>query len=163
MVSVFVLMISAKPEPDPEELEEFDDPEPPRLPAVVPVPDEPFEEEDELDDDDEFPEPPPDTASPGVRLETDAIVPLTGAYSFVLVTAVSALCTPAWAEYTAAWAEAMLPGDGVVVVVVGVVAGRVVAGTVTVTVRVGVLGFESVLGFVPGWNEAYSTVASGAK
>jgi hypothetical protein len=51
----------------------------------------------------------------------------------------------------------------VVVVVVGVVAGRVVAGTVTVTVRVGVLVFEPVLGFVPGWNAAYSTVAAGAE
>jgi hypothetical protein len=160
MVNVSVLMISANPEPleDPEPLEEF---EPPRLPAVVPVPPEALELLEE--DDDEFPDPPLDTASLGVRLDSDAIVPLTGAYSLVLVTAVSALCTPAWAEYTAAWAEAMLPGDGVVVVVVGVVAGRVVAGTVTVTVRVGVLGFESVLGFVPGWNEAYSTVASGAK
>jgi hypothetical protein len=99
MVSVFVLMISAKLDPDPEELEE---PEPPRLPAVVPVLDEPFEEDEALEDDEELPDPPPETASPGVRLDSEAIVPLTGAYSLVLFTAVSALCTPAWAEYTAA-------------------------------------------------------------
>jgi hypothetical protein len=154
MVSVFVLTISAKPEPepdadpDPEELEEF---EPPRLPAVVPVADDPFEPDDAFEDDDELPEPPPDTGSPGVRLDSEAIVPSTGAYSLVLVTAVSAVCTPAWAEYTCAWAEATLPGDGVlVVVVVGVVAGRVALGTVTVTVLVGAVGFEPVFGFVPG-------------
>jgi hypothetical protein len=99
MVSVFVSMISAKPEldPEPDELEEF---EPPRLPAVVPV--ELLEEDDALEDDDELADPPPDTASPGVRLDSEAIVPPTGAYSLVLVTAVSALCTPACAEYTAA-------------------------------------------------------------
>ena len=138
MVSEFVLMISAKPEPEPDELEEF---ELPRPPAVVPVPEELLEDDDALEDDDEFPDPPPDTASPGVRLESDAIVPLTGANSLVLFTAVSAVCTPAWAEYTDAWAEATLPGEGVVVVVVvvGVVAGRVVLGTVTVTVLVGVV------------------------
>jgi hypothetical protein len=77
IVSVFVLMISAKPEldPGPDELDELD---PPRLPAVVPVADEPVEADDALEDD-EPPDPPPDTASPGVRLESDAIVPLTGA------------------------------------------------------------------------------------
>ena len=76
IVSVFVLMISAKPE---LELEELDELEPPRLPAVTPEPD----PEDELDDDpleDEDPlEPLPDTASPGLKLDSDAIVPLTGA------------------------------------------------------------------------------------
>jgi hypothetical protein len=191
MVSVFVLMISAKPDPDPEEL---DEPEPPRLPAVVPVPDDPFEEEDALEDDEELADPPPDTASPGVRLDSEAIVPLTAAKSLVLFSAVSALCTPAWAEYTAAWAEAMLPGDGVVLVdVVEVVLGvepappneedveRVVGGTTTVTVTCGVVlvvvvepgldfVFEPVFeplgdppGFVPGWNAAYSTEPAGAE
>ena len=63
----------------------------------------------------------------------------------------------------------MLPGEGVVAVVVGVVAVRAVLGTVTVTVLVGVaLGFELVLDFagvvpVPGWNAAYSTVPTGAE
>jgi hypothetical protein len=45
------------------------------------VPDDPLPEldaEDELDDEDD-PEPPPDTASPGVRLDREAIVPLVGA------------------------------------------------------------------------------------
>jgi hypothetical protein len=80
IVSVFVLMISANPELDPLE---DDEPVPPRLPAVAepPVPDDPLPEldaEDELDDEDD-PEPPPDTASPGVRLDREAIVPLVGA------------------------------------------------------------------------------------
>jgi hypothetical protein len=152
MVSVFVSMISAKPEPleDPEPLEEF---EPPRLPAVVPVPDpdELLDDEDEELLEVELPDP-PDTASPGVRLESEAIVPLTGAYSLVLFTAVSALWTPACAEYTDAWAEATLPGDGVLVVVVvgvDVVAGRVVAGTVTVTVLVGAVVVVLPLVFEP--------------
>jgi hypothetical protein len=96
MVSVLVLTISAKLELDPELLEE---PEPPRLPAVVlepPPPEELLEDDDPLDE--ELPDPPPDTASPGVRLESEATVPLTGAYSLVLVSAVSALCRLAWAE-----------------------------------------------------------------
>jgi hypothetical protein len=53
----------------------------------------------------------------------------------------------------------------VLVVVVDVLAGRVVPGTVTVTVLVGVgvatFGFEPALDFfedvVPGWKAAYST------
>ncbi len=81
IVSVFVLMISANPELEPLE---DDEPDPPRLPAVAapPEPDEPLpepeldDEEVELDDD---PEPPPDTASPGVTLDKEAIVPLVGA------------------------------------------------------------------------------------
>jgi hypothetical protein len=94
IVSESVLTISAKPEP----LED-DDPEPPRLPAVAaPLPPLP-ELDDEEDDDelDELPDPPADTVSPGVRLESDAIVPLVGAYSLVLATAVSAVCTAACA------------------------------------------------------------------
>jgi hypothetical protein len=98
----------------------------------------------------------------------------------VLVTAVSALCTPACAEYTAAWAEATLPGEGVeVVVAVDVVFGvelvfGTVLGTTTVTVTLGVvlvaIVFEPDLDFVgdlpgvvPGWNAAYSTVLAGAE
>jgi hypothetical protein len=46
----------------------------------VPVPDEPLEADDVLEaDDEELPDPPPDTASPGLRLDSEAIVPLTGA------------------------------------------------------------------------------------
>ena len=104
MVSVFVLTISANAEADPdpefEEPDEPDEPEPPpRLPAVVPVPlpEELLEDVDPFDED-ELPAPPPETASPGDRLDSDAIVPLTGAYSLVLFTPTSALCTPACAE-----------------------------------------------------------------
>ena len=149
-----MLTISAKPE---LELRGATTLEPPRLPALAaagaarplpePLDDEPLEE-------DELPDPPADTASPGVRLDSEAIVPLTGAYSLVLLSAASALWTPAWAEYTAAWAEAMLAGEGVVVVVVVVgvevvlaarsraaARGRrgVVLGTTTVTVTLGVV------------------------
>jgi hypothetical protein len=98
MASVLVFTISAKPEPepdpDPEPLEEL---EPPRLPAVVPAPDELLEDDDPPDEE-ELPDPPPDTAAPGVRLDSEATVPLTGAYSLVLFSATSALCTPACAE-----------------------------------------------------------------
>ena len=96
IVKVFVLMISAKPELDPE-LEELEDP--PRLPAVTPLP----LVDEELDEDpveaEELPDP-PDTDSPGVRLDSEAIVPLTGAYSLVSFSASSALWTLACAEYT---------------------------------------------------------------
>jgi len=97
IVSEFVLMISANPELEPLD---DDEPEPPRLPAVAappapaPLPEE-LEDEDELLE--ELPELPADTASPGVRLDSEAIVPLVGAYSLVLLTAISALCTAAWA------------------------------------------------------------------
>jgi hypothetical protein len=195
IVSESVLMISANPE---LELLEEDDPEPPRLPAVAdPLP--PLPELDDDDDElDELPDPPADTVSPGATLESDAIVPLVGAYSLVLATAVSAVCTAACALYTDAWAEARLLGDGVEVVVdVEVVfAGelplleaddRVVLGAITVTVTLGVvfvvlvpalvvtvvpdlvvpvpdLGLPGkVLGVVPGWNAAYSTVWAGAE
>jgi len=119
IVSVFVLTISANPELEPLDEDDEDD-EPPRLPAVAAPPAAAAAPEDPDDDELEEPleEPPLDTASPGVRLESDAIVPLVGAYSLVSLTPVSALCTAASALYTAAWAEAMLPGDGVVVVVV---------------------------------------------
>jgi hypothetical protein len=118
IVSVLVLTISANPELEPLDEE---DPEPPRLPAVAaplaPLPEPELEDVDELLEE-LSEEPPLDTASPGVRLDSDAIVPLVGAYSLVLLTAVSAVCMAAWALYTAAWAEARLDGDGVLVVVV---------------------------------------------
>jgi hypothetical protein len=102
IVSESVLTISAKPELEPldEELEA------PRLPAVAAPPVAPLPEPDPDDDDELLEEPledpPPDTASPGARLDSDAIVPLVGAYSLVLVIAVSAVCTAACALYTAA-------------------------------------------------------------
>lgn len=68
----------------------------------------------------------------------------------VLLTAISAVCTAAWALYTEAWAEARLLGDGVDVVVVVAVElvfpaepplleGDFVLGTITVTVTLGVV------------------------
>ena len=74
IVSVFVLMISAKPELD--ELEELE--EPPRLPAVTPLPLLPEELDEDPVEEEELPDP-PDTDWPGVRLDSDAIVPLAGA------------------------------------------------------------------------------------
>jgi hypothetical protein len=74
IVSELVLTISANPE-----LELLDDEDPPRLPAVSPpVEDVPLdvEEDDELE---EPPDEPADTLSPGVRLDSEAIVPLVGA------------------------------------------------------------------------------------
>jgi hypothetical protein len=76
MVSELVLTISANPEL--ELLEE--EPEPPRLPAVVPEPvelEEPVELDDELDEDPV--EEPPETVSPGDRLASEAMTPLVGA------------------------------------------------------------------------------------
>jgi hypothetical protein len=77
IVSESVLTISANPELEPLE----EDPEPPRLPAVAdplaPLPEE-LEDEDELLEE-PLEEPPDDTVSPGVRLDSDAIVPLVGA------------------------------------------------------------------------------------
>jgi hypothetical protein len=101
IVSELVLTISANPELEPlEEEDEEEDPEPPRLPAVE-APPAPAPLPEELDDEDELfeepPELPADTESPGVKLESEAIVPLVGAYSLVLLTAISALCTAAWA------------------------------------------------------------------
>ena len=68
----------------------------------------------------------------------------------MLLTAISAVCTAAWALYTEAWAEARLLGDGVDVVVVVAVElvfpaepplleGDFVLGTITVTVTLGVV------------------------
>jgi hypothetical protein len=91
IIIVLVFTISANAELD--ELDEFDELELPRLPAVVPVP--ALEEEPagelvlELADDVE----PPETDSPGWRLDSDTIVPLIGAYSFVALSAAVALFT----------------------------------------------------------------------
>lgn len=89
IVNLCALTISAK-----LELELLDDdPVVPRLPAVValepldvvPLLEEPLLVELELD--------PDDTESPGDRLSSDTIVPLTGARSLVCLRAVFALCT----------------------------------------------------------------------
>jgi hypothetical protein len=114
----------------------------------------------------------------------------------VLFTAVSAVCTAAWALNTAAWAEARLLGDGMAVVVVVFVVpvvlpapepeppllegdDRVVLGTTTVTVTLGVVFVTLVPDLVvevpdprfpgeapgvvvPGWYAAYSMVWAGA-
>jgi hypothetical protein len=88
IIIVLVFTISAN-----AELDELDELELPRLPAVVPVP--ALEEEPagelvlELADDVE----PPETESPGWRLDSDTIVPLIGAYSFVALSAAVALFT----------------------------------------------------------------------
>jgi hypothetical protein len=94
IIIVLVFTISANAELDElDELDEFDELELPRLPAVVPVP--ALEEEPagelvlELADDVE----PPETESPGWRLDSDTIVPLIGAYSFVALSAAVALFT----------------------------------------------------------------------
>jgi hypothetical protein len=78
IVSEPVFTISAN-----AELDELDELEPPRLPALVLLGDEPVEDDDE-DDDEPFVVDPADTESPGCRLESDTIVPLVGANSRVL-------------------------------------------------------------------------------
>jgi hypothetical protein len=98
IVIVPVFTISANDEPDElEEFDELDELELPRLPAVAPVPLLVEELDDELlleplDDVD-----PAETESPGWRLDSDTIVPLIGAYSFVFLSAALALCTLALA------------------------------------------------------------------
>jgi hypothetical protein len=111
-----VLTISANELEPPDEVDEPVDPEPPRLPAVVPVPPLAEELDDELlfallDDVD-----PPLTESPGWRLASDTTVPVIGAYSFVFASPSSALCTLAFALSTEASAEGMLPAEEVVLV-----------------------------------------------
>lgn len=80
IVSVFVLTISAKPELEPPEpLEELE--LPPRLPAEMlpPLLLEEELDEDPVDDEEEPLDPPADTFWPGVRLDSETMVPLTGA------------------------------------------------------------------------------------
>jgi hypothetical protein len=104
-----VLTISTRPEllDDEDELLL----EPPRLPAVAPVPELDPEPDPELDPEPE-PEPDPDplaeTVSPGETSATLTTVPVAGAYRRVSLSAFSAFLTVAWAPSTAAWAEAML-------------------------------------------------------
>ena len=150
-----------------------DDPVVPRLPAVVapdplavaPLPEEPLLVELELD--------PEDTESPGDKLSSDTIVPLTGARNLVCLRAVFALCTLASALYIEACADAMLDAEDVVDVVpdplapeplaeapeagpplaagaalCGVVAGVDVAGVVDVVGVIGVVGLVAVVGVV---------------
>ena len=120
IVIVSVLISSANP----ELLDELELDEEPRLAAAIaPMPLPP--ELDELDDELllELLAPLVVIESPGDTLASDAIVPLVGACSLVLLSAVSALLTFASALSTDACADAIAAGDGVVecVVVVGVV------------------------------------------
>jgi hypothetical protein len=94
----------------PDELE-------PRLPAVLV--EEPVDEPDvdPVDAPDVPPVDPAETLSPVDRLATDATVPLIGAYSLVLLSAVWAVLTFACAVSTAACAVAMLEADVVLDVV----------------------------------------------
>jgi hypothetical protein len=114
-----VLTISANGEVELPEVDEDDEdePEPPRLPAVapavVPVVDLPEDPLPDVVDVEALEVDPGDTESPGERLASDTIVPLTGAYSLVAASAVSALLTLASALYTAACAEAIVPAGEV--------------------------------------------------
>ena len=126
MVMWPVSTISAKPVlVDAEEDDEL--PVPPRLPAEVdpdpldapPLVEEPVEDEAA----DAAPDPLlADTGSPGLRLASETIVPALGATSRVSANAVWALRRLASAPSTEAFAEAIVAGDGVVVVLVCVVA-----------------------------------------
>ena len=71
-----------------------------------------------MPDADALPVVPADTVLPGETLASDTIVPLFGAYSFVLLSAACAVSTFACALSTAAWAEAMLAAEVVVLEVV---------------------------------------------
>jgi hypothetical protein len=72
-------------------LPELED-DPPRLPAVVDplFPD--VDDDSELELEDAAPELPAETESPGDKLASDTIVPLTGAYRLVLISACWAVC-----------------------------------------------------------------------
>jgi hypothetical protein len=124
IVRELVLTISANAELEPldEPLDDEDPLEPPRLPAVALPPAVALALLEDVPDDEPLPDAvdvePADTVSPGERLASETIVPLVGAVSLVFASAVSAFRTLAWAPYTAACAEAMLAGEGVVVVVV---------------------------------------------
>jgi hypothetical protein len=124
IVRELVLTISANAELEPldEPLDDEDPLDPPRLPAVALPPAVALALLEDVPDDEPLPDAvdvePADTVSPGERLASETIVPLVGAVSLVFASAVPAFCTLAWAPYTAACAEAMLAGEGVVVVVV---------------------------------------------
>lgn len=89
----------------------------PRLPAVLM--EEPVDEPDvdPVDAPDVLPVDPAEMLSPEDRLATDATVPLVGAYSLVLLSAVWAVLTLASAVSTAACAVAMLEAEVVLDVV----------------------------------------------
>ncbi len=112
------------PEPPPED-EDEDPLAPPRLPAVALAPELPVPPLEELPEDEVLPDAlefdPAETVSPGERFASETIVPLAGAYSLVFASAVWAFWTLACAAYTEACADAMLAGEGVVVVLVLVV------------------------------------------
>jgi hypothetical protein len=97
----------------PVELDELE----PTLPAVLV--EEPVDEPDvdPVDAPDVPPVDPDETLSPVDRLATDATVPLIGAYSLVLLSAVWAVLTFASAVSTAACAVAMLEAEVVLDVV----------------------------------------------
>jgi hypothetical protein len=117
-----VSMISANPElldEEPELPVLEDELEPPRLPAELdPVDPDALDPEPELDDPDDpdDPEDPPEMASPVETLSNEAIVPVAGAYSLVSSSAWRAFWSVASALSMLASANAMLAGDGVVVV-----------------------------------------------
>lgn len=125
-----MLTISANPELLELELEEL--PDPPRPPAELaplPLADEPDEDEvpvplepDGVDD----PEP-AETGSPGLRFCNETIVPALGATRRVSASVVRALRRLASAPSTAACADAIAAGDGVLVVVVWLGVVRAVA------------------------------------
>jgi hypothetical protein len=98
---VFVLTISTNGEEElPEPDEDEDEPVLPRPPVVAPPVVPVVELEDpvlDVEEVDAVEVDPAVTESPGERLATDATVPLTGAYSLVLLTAVCAVLTLACA------------------------------------------------------------------
>jgi hypothetical protein len=125
MDMVLVLTISAKPEllVDDELLELPRLPEVPVLLAFVPVPAEPVPDplEPELPELlalEELEALLPEMSSPGLVDSSETTVPLAGAYRRVSSSAAWALRRLSRALSTDAWAEAMVAGEGVVVVVV---------------------------------------------
>jgi hypothetical protein len=107
IVIAWVLTISTRPEPVDDEDELLS--EPPRLPAVDPVPAVEPDPESELELEVALePEPPPEIASPGETLSTLTTVPAAGANSRVSSRALSAVRRVASAPSTDAWADAML-------------------------------------------------------
>jgi hypothetical protein len=113
---VLVLTISANGELEPPDVEE-DVPEFPRPPAVVPavLPVEELDDDPVLDVEDAaaLEVDPAVTELRATSVESDTIVPLIGAYSFVFARAVLAVLTLAWALYTAACAEAIVAAGDV--------------------------------------------------
>ena len=117
IVPVLTICANAElePEEDEEDVEVLAPPRPPVLAAEEPPLEDPEEEAPLLADVVAFVLEPAETPSPGVRLASEAIVPLIGAYSFVPLSAVWALFTFARELSTAACAEAMLAAEDVLV------------------------------------------------